>query len=72
MVFKEIGKLGEKAEITPDAKKQTMLYICNFKVAEKRNEGRTYQKIKIIIWEKQDLLLYQSPRLFNILIKKHR
>lgn len=49
MVFKEIGKLGEKAEITPDAKKKTMLYICNFKVAEKRNEGRTYQKIKIIL-----------------------
>lgn len=38
MVLKEIGKLVEKAEITPDAKKQTMQYICNFKVAGKKKE----------------------------------
>jgi len=36
MVLKEIGKLVEKAEIIPDAKKQTRQYICNFKVAEKK------------------------------------
>lgn len=36
MVLKEIGKLVEKVEITPDAKKQIMQYICNFKVAEKK------------------------------------
>lgn len=38
MVLKEIGKLVEKAEITPDAKKQTVRYICNFKVAGKKKE----------------------------------
>lgn len=49
MVLKEIGKLVEKAEITPDAKKQTVRYICNFKVAgKKRRKGKTYWKIKII------------------------
>lgn len=36
MVLKEIGKLVEKVEITPDAKKQIMQYIRNFKVAEKK------------------------------------
>lgn len=39
MFFKAIGKLGEKAEITPDAKKQNMLCISNFKVAEKEMNG---------------------------------